>query len=97
MNQVKKTFWVASGILLVFVQSFFILRWPVLIWASLFSWVEKEPWWLILLIGVLDGLFKVESLVLNTLFYLGAALAVKGLRTVLGMGGGSKVRANGFH
>jgi len=86
MSWKKRIIWSSLGFLLVFIDSFFIQRWLGLIWAAVLGWREREPWWLILVVGLISDLFLLEPLGKGVLIYLGIILVVKWLRKIFAIG-----------
>jgi len=57
----KDLFLLLVGLVIIFSQSLFLVLWPLLILFSLISW-QKESWWLIFLLGLINDLFFLEPL-----------------------------------
>jgi len=82
----KGIIWGLLGFLLVFIDSIFIQRWLGLAWAAVLGWRERDPWRLILIIGLASDLFLLEPLGKGVLIYLGIVLAIKWLRKIFAIG-----------
>ena len=97
--------WGLIGLTLIFIQSFFLFRWLGLSWTIIFIWMEDsrspkqgpvQPEWLILFIGLVDDLFLMEPFGKGVLIYLAAALVIRIIKKIMGLGKSVKIKVKNF-
>lgn len=88
--------WCLMGLVLIFLQSFFLRRWLVLPLVVVLSWKEDEPWRPILIISLIDDLFLAQTFGKGLIIYLITAFLVRGGKRITGLGKSVRVKVNHF-
>ncbi|MFH1561139.1 MAG: hypothetical protein ABID04_00990 [Patescibacteria group bacterium] len=58
----KLAVYLVFGLVLSFVQSFFFVAWPLLIWTAFLVWKDDDWWYLIIPIGLFNDLLAFNPL-----------------------------------
>ena len=90
MGAKKIIFWSFLGMLVVFGESFFLSRVLTLTWLFVVSWLEKEPWWSIFIVGIFRDCLIFANLGESVFFLLLWSLVVHWLKRIFGLGKVSK-------
>lgn len=84
MNDWRKIIALVGGIILVVIQSFFLILGLTIIWAFIVSWTIKKPWWLLFLIGFFTDIFYLYPIGRTSLILIVIGLATKHFTTIFG-------------
>jgi hypothetical protein len=92
----RKLIFLAVGVGLVILQSFFLALGLTVIWAVVVSWMVDDPWWLLFVIGLVTDVFYLTPLGKTSLILLGLGLAVKYLKSIFGFSESYKMKVSRF-
>lgn len=96
MTDWSKSIYFFVGIILIFVQSFFLALGLTIIWAVVVSWKIDKPWWLLFGIGLLTDIFYLTPWGKTSIILIALGLVAKYLKTVLGFKESYKMKVSRF-
>lgn len=92
----SKLFWLLGGAVIIFGQSFFLISWPIYLWLIGLNWFFKQPWFLVLGLGLVNDLFQLHFLGRSMLGFLIFSLLIQVLKQVLGWSKSYQVKVSDF-
>jgi hypothetical protein len=92
----KKIFWLTFGLIIVFIQSFFLISWPMYFWLIGLNWFFKKPWFLVLGLGLINDLLQLHFLGRSMMVFLVLSLIIQVLKQILGWSKSYQVKVSGF-
>lgn len=78
-------FWVLLGLVLIFFDSLYLGYWLSFIGVIILSWRQDNPWFAILILGLLSDIFLVKSLGSGVFYFVLVALLARWFKQTLGL------------
>ena len=88
--------WFLLGLILVLIQSFFLIYWPIFLLLIAVNWFFDSPWFLVLSLGFLNDLLQLNFLGKTMFVFLVFSLFIQVLKQVLGWSKTYQVKVSEF-
>ena len=92
----NRFFWFVLGLGVVFVQSFFLISWPVFLLLVAVNWFFDSPWFISLGLGFVNDLFQLNFLGHSMLVFLVFSLILQVIKQILGWSKTYQIKVSDF-